>query len=298
MTKGIMFHHFHGNGHIKTQGSIDQKKFIQIIKKIKKKYNLLNANNFYEKCISKKLKKNDVCLTFDDGLKCQYDIAYPILKKMKIKAFFFLYSSAINKPSNLEIIRDFRFRCFNDINDFYTEFFNLFENLYYRIDFKSHTYKNYLKNYRFYSLNDRIYRYLRDKILDEKEYLKIIFKMMRKKKYNKFNYSKKLIMSKSNIKKIINNGNLIGLHSHSHIVDLTEKNYNYQLKEYKLNLNFLYKNFKIRCNAVSYPFGRYNRDTLKIMTKIGVKVGFLSTENFKKKKTKLEISRMDHNTFL
>ena len=69
--------------------------------------------------------------------------------------------------------------------------------------------------------------------------------MMRKKKYNKFNYSKKLIMSKSNIKKIINNGNLIGLHSHSHIVDLTEKNYNYQLKEYKLNLKFLYKNFKI-----------------------------------------------------
>ena len=122
MTKGIMFHHFHGNGHIKTQGSIDQKKFIQIIKKIKKKYNLLNADNFYEKCISQKLKKNDVCLTFDDGLKCQYDIAYPILKKMKIKAFFFLYSSAINKPSNLEIIIYFRFRCFNDINDFYTNF--------------------------------------------------------------------------------------------------------------------------------------------------------------------------------
>ena len=84
----VMFHHFHGRLHSKSQGSISAKQFLLILNFLKKKYNLLNANKFFEKILNKSIKKNDICLTFDDCLKCQFDIALPILKKKNISAFF------------------------------------------------------------------------------------------------------------------------------------------------------------------------------------------------------------------
>ena len=70
---GVMFHHFHDKKkHIKSQGSIDAKDLTKIIKFIGRK-NILNADEFLNKKNSKFLS-NKVCLTFDDGLKSQYDI--------------------------------------------------------------------------------------------------------------------------------------------------------------------------------------------------------------------------------
>ena len=181
MPLGIMFHHLHGKSHIKSQGSINQKKFKEILCVLEKKYNLLNADVFLDKCTSGIIKKKDICLTFDDGLKSQFDLAFPTLRKKKLKAFFFIYSSALKKPSDLEIFRDFRFRSYKKINNFYKDFFSVFENSHYKIKKKDKIYQNYLKNYKFYTLDDRIFRYLRDKILNNKNYLIIMKKMMKKK---------------------------------------------------------------------------------------------------------------------
>ena len=42
-------------------------------------------------------------MTFDDGIKSQFDVAVPILNKFKVKAFFIYSSILTNKPDNLEI---------------------------------------------------------------------------------------------------------------------------------------------------------------------------------------------------
>ena len=106
---GIMFHHFHGDGiHTKSQGSIDQDDFYKMINFIGRN-NILDADIFYEKLKNKKLKETEVCLTFDDGSKSQIDVALPVLEELKIKGFFFPYSSLFDgKPDNLEIFRYFR----------------------------------------------------------------------------------------------------------------------------------------------------------------------------------------------
>ena len=119
MSFAVMFHHFHGRLHSKSQGSISAKQFILMLNFLKKKYNLLNANKFFEKILNKSIKKNDICLTFDDCLKCQFDIALPILKKKNISAFFFIYSSVFDKkPNYLEIFRDFRYTKFKNVDVF------------------------------------------------------------------------------------------------------------------------------------------------------------------------------------
>ena len=85
---GIMFHHFHdGKKHLKGQGSITKDEFYKILNFIGIK-NILNADIFFEKSKNNKLKDNEVCITFDDSVKCQIDIALPVLEDLKIKSFF------------------------------------------------------------------------------------------------------------------------------------------------------------------------------------------------------------------
>ena len=92
-----MFHHFNGKGHKKSVGSISKSQFKKILNYIKKNYNLLNAEEFIARAIKKKLQLKDVCLTFDDNLKCQYDVAFPVLKKEKIQAFFLFIQVLLTK---------------------------------------------------------------------------------------------------------------------------------------------------------------------------------------------------------
>ena len=80
----IVFHNFHNKSSVKLQGSISSFKFEKTIIKLKKNFNLLNADIFYSKLINGNLSKRDVSLSFDDGLKSQYDIAVPILNKYNI----------------------------------------------------------------------------------------------------------------------------------------------------------------------------------------------------------------------
>ena len=96
---GIMFHQFHDNNlHKKSDGSIDKDDFYKIIKYIGRE-NILNADDFFNRFRQNKLDSKKVCFTFDDSIKCQYDIALPILEEFKIKSFFLsssLYLSIIS----------------------------------------------------------------------------------------------------------------------------------------------------------------------------------------------------------
>ena len=71
-----MFHHFHENKkHKKGQGTISKQQLIKIIKFIGRE-NILDADQFFEKFLKKKLKNTDVCFSFDDFCNpSQYDVA-------------------------------------------------------------------------------------------------------------------------------------------------------------------------------------------------------------------------------
>ena len=122
---GIMFHHFHDDKlHTKGQGSISKDDFYKIINFIGRK-NILDAKVFFDKFKTSKLKSNEVCFTFD-AIKSQIDIALPVLEELKIKSFFFVYTSIFeNKPNYLEVYRYFRMNYFKDINEFYSSFYKI-----------------------------------------------------------------------------------------------------------------------------------------------------------------------------
>ncbi len=297
MSFGIMFHHFHGKKFPKMQGSISSSDFVSIIKFLKKKYNLLNSDDFMEKFNNGNLKKKDICLTFDDCLKSQIQFALPILKKFNIKAFFFVYSSIFGKKlDKFESYRDFRTTNYKSIDNFYLDFFDLIEK---KMPLESKKFKkifnkSYLKKFSFYTVNDRKYRFYRDIILSKKKHDDLMRMLMLKKNYKVLSRKKKIIMNKLDIKNVIKDDHEIGLHSHTHPIRIDQLSYKKQLKEYNINKKILKKICKKDITSMAHPCGRYNKNTLKILKKLNVKIGFRSNMHKDKIKNCYEIPRIDH----
>ena len=303
---GIMFHHFHDNGiHTKSQGSIDKDDFYKMINFIGRN-NILDADVFYEKFKDNKLKNYEVCLTFDDAIKCQIDIALPILEELKIKSFFFVYTSIFqNKPDNLEFFRYFRMNYFNSVDKFYDSFYEVLDK-----DLKPFFEKNsnIIKDKKIkcphYSTSDIKFRLVRDVFLTKVQYEDTMFLMFKEKQFNHIDFSKKLFFQKSDLQTLDNLGHLVGLHSHNHPTLLEKLSYDEQKSEYEnclsLVSNILNKP-KNDIKFMSHPCGSYNVDTLEILKELGIELGFKQFMNIEPEKgmkkvnnSSLEIARQDH----
>jgi peptidoglycan/xylan/chitin deacetylase (PgdA/CDA1 family) len=304
---GIMFHHFHDNKiHKSSQGSITKDDLYKIIKFVGRN-NILNADDFLIRACENKLKPKNLCLTFDDGIKSQYDVALPVLEDLNIKSFFFIYSSIFtSKPNPLEIFRFFRMNYFEDVNEFYKSFYEVLDEE--LVDFFNNNKKYMLlikKRFPHYSMADLKFRFVRDIFLKEAKYNKVMFKMFKKFKYFPKRPYKELFFDKKILKKINSLGHVVGLHSHWHPTEIDKLSYNLQKKEYLLNINTLSKILKVKkhqIKSVSHPCGKYNNHTLKILKELNIKLGFKSHLQIDKylginkiNNSLLEIGRKDHS---
>jgi len=106
-----------------------------------------------------------------------------------------------------------------------------------------------------------------------------------------------LWMSTTEIKKLKNDGHVIGLHSHNHPTKMGEKSYKYQESNYIKNKLILENITKDNIICMSHPCNSYNKDTLNILKKIDIKLGFRANlvEGFN---SELEIPRLDHSEIL
>jgi peptidoglycan/xylan/chitin deacetylase (PgdA/CDA1 family) len=306
---GIMFHHFHdGVVHKNGQGSISKDVFYKLINFIGRE-NILDANIFYEKFKKKILKEKEVCLTFDDSIKCQIDIALPVLEDLKIKSFFFTYTSLFEeKPDNLEIYRYFRMNYFTNVNDFYLMFYKfLNRNLeeFFRQNEK-HIIITKCK-FSFYSTEDIKFRLVRN-LIEKDEYEKIMINMMNEKKCDPNKLSSLLFCSKEDLIQLDKLGHVVGLHSHNHPTLLEKLSYDEQKLEYDNCISIISKilnKSKNDIKTMSHPCGSYNSDTLQILKDLGIELGFkqimtIEAEKGMKKinNSFLEIAREDHSEIL
>ncbi len=307
---GIMFHHFHdAKHHLKSQGSISEDQFFKLIKFVGRK-NILDADIFFERLKLNSLKENEVCFTFDDGIKSQIDVALPVLEDFKIKSFFFVYSSMFDgKLDNLEIYRYFRTNYFESIDEFYKAFFKeLNTNLekFYKDNYN--TIKLITKRSPFYTENDIKFRLVRDKLLDNKKYDEIMNKIFLSKNFIPEKFYKNIVFNKHDLIKLDSLGHLIGLHSHSHPTLIEKLSFDEQKEEYYKCLTIISKILNKSNNSIKYmshPCGSYNNDTLRVLDELGIELGFkqfMSVEIEKGMKkinnSNLEIAREDHSEII
>ena len=302
-----MFHHFHEDGiHTKSQGSISRDDFHKMINFIGRN-NILDADIFFEKFKNNKLKENEVCLTFDDAIKCQIDIALPVLEEFKIKSFFFVYTSIFEgNPDMLEVFRYFRMNCFDNVDEFYNNFYKVLDKD--LINFFDKNKKIIIEKeerYDFYSYEDIKFRLVRDSLLTKDEYENNMFKLMKETAIDIENIKLKLFFNKKDLLLLDKLGHTIGLHSHNHPTKIEKLSYKEQNLEYSTNLSVLNKMLNKNSNHIkscSHPCGSYNENSLRILKELGVEIAFKDSMKIEKEKgmTKinnsfLEIARQDHS---
>ena len=303
---GIMFHHFHDDGvHTKGQGSISKDEFYKLINFIGKK-NILDANVFFEKFKQNKLKENEVCLTFDDGVKCQIDVALPVLEDLKIKSFFFAYTSMFEeKPDYLEVFRYFRMNYFNSVDEFYINFYKVINNDLSEFFKKNEDVIKKIKiKFPFYTIEDIKFRLIRDKYLTHKEYEKNMILMMKEKNFEPKSHFSHLFFDKKDLNQLNSLGHLIGLHSHNHPTLLESLSYDEQKSEYENCISVISKIIdkpKNEIKFMAHPGGSYNSYTLEILRELKIELGFKQIMTIEPEKgmkkinnSFLEIARQNH----
>ena len=300
---GIMFHHFHGENHPAGQGSISADDLDQMIAWLKKNYEILNIEEFFQKALAGKLTTKETCLTFDDSLLCQYEIALPVIDSHELTALFNVYSSAFSdNPDPLEVYRYFRSVSYKNFDDFFDDFF---------IMIKERFSSNYAKGmsrfsrereiydgFPFYTENDKTFRFFRDKILGPSDYNLIMIDLMNQKMFDTSEVPTKVFMTVPQLEQLNRKGHTLGLHSDTHPTQMQSLSKEAQVREYTRNYDFLRNITGTGARMVAHPCGQYSDTTLEILHQLKVDVGFRDNLNVSYAKSLLEIPREDHSNIL
>jgi peptidoglycan/xylan/chitin deacetylase (PgdA/CDA1 family) len=297
MGYGVMFHHFYNDNHCAGQGAISTGQLVALIEYLGRE-KILSAREWFDKANRGELTENDICLTFDDALLCQYDIALPVLQDYSISAFWFVYSSVISGGIEmLEVYRKYRTTYFRDVEEFYSRFFTTISGSDLAgivetglVGFEP---EKYLSAYPFYSPDDRKFRYTRDRILGADRYHEVMKLMIEKDKINIREFSSDLWMQQKHLQRLHADGHIVGLHSHTHPTVLAELPELAQKAEYETNFQTLYEIIGEAPVTVSHPCNSYNSLTLNILKNMGIRLGFRANME-KHALSELEHPREDH----
>lgn len=284
MAHGLMFHHFENDTHPKGQGSLSSDQFAEMLHWIGIE-RFLSPQEWIYRANRNELQNEDLCICFDDGLRCQYDVALPVLQKFGLQAFWFVYSSVLNGTvERLELYRYYRTVAFDDIDDFYHRFFQTVD-----ISEFSHSYREkiagfdvarYLAAFSFYTDNDRKFRFTRDRVLGQGAYFQIMDDMIAQDaSFSDTRAADLLWMKSSQLVALHQAGHEIGLHSYSHPTDMASLTAEEQLWEYRRNSEDLSAILGVRPRCASYPCGSQNEDTHEIMRVLGVEIAFRADMN-------------------
>ncbi|MCX7836046.1 MAG: polysaccharide deacetylase family protein [bacterium] len=295
---GLMFHHFHDHQrHPEVQGSIDAETFEALLRFVGLD-RIVPAQLWMERFLDGTLPEDALCLTFDDALRSQYDVAFPVLQKLGLTGFFFIYTSPLEGVvEKLEFYRYIRTTQYRTIDEFYQHFFEVCEASEYR-----ELYEQGRKRFReedwaiypFYSYNDKLFRHIRDFALGQERYYEIMERIVAEHSLDYRTIYELLWLNRVTIEELHRAGNVIGLHTHTHPTDIRQMPYHQQFLEYNHNLHVLQTITQQTPVAMSHPNGRYNDDTLDILQRLKIRIGFRSDMQKLDSDHPYEISRYDH----
>ncbi len=298
---GIMFHHFHGGRHAPTQGSMSAQQLRDMVEFLGRE-NILSARQWLERALAGDLRENDLCLTFDDNLRCQYDVAGPVLEDNGIAAFWFVYTSVMRgNIEPLEVYRRFRSSFFESIEEFYTGFFQALAESPHAREVEealaAAAVSSYLPDFPFYTESDRRFRFVRDEVLGHQRYNRVMERMMLAAGVRQADLARDLWMDDDCILRLHADGHVIGMHSDTHPTRIGQLDAAGQRQEYTANFEYLRRLLGVPPVSMSHPCNSYSGRTLGILRELGIRLGFRANMA-KRRYCELEHPREDHANIL
>jgi peptidoglycan/xylan/chitin deacetylase (PgdA/CDA1 family) len=300
----VMYHYIRPikNSKFFNINGLEVEEFINQIEYIKKHYNVITINDYIEAERSgDSLSNNSLILSFDDGYADHYDFVLPVLKKFKIKGIFF----PVGKPC-ME-------RSILDVN---------------KIHFILNATKNYVaiidsieKKIPSMALKDKNIEYFRSNFykknrfdIAEVNYIKRLLQVglpynyrteLVKKLFSQYvtvdekDFSNNLYLSIEQLREMKSYGMEIGSHGYEHFW-LNSLDNQKQDKDIQKSLIFLNSiNAKNDKFIFCYPYGGYNKNTLKILNNNNCDAAFTCEVGLVNSETNnmLELPRLDTNDF-
>lgn len=296
---GLMFHHFHQDEDEEGQGSISGEVFEEII--LRYQGRILSAEDWIERSKAGTLKADDVCVTFDDALSCQYRVAAPVLEKLGITAFWFVYTSPYEgKKELLEIFREFRNRAFKTMAQFYLAFEEAVDAGPFHLEKQQkiggYDHENW-SSYPFYTEGDTRFRFIRDEILGPEKYDEVMMAVIDSSDFTIERLAEGLWIAPGDLQHLASTGHEIGLHTHTHPTTLAKLPEEQQREEFEKNYAAITSITGRAPQSVSYPCNSYNENTIQIVRDLGIELGFRANMRLTER-SHLEYPREDHANLL
>ena len=214
--------------------------------------NLININK----------KKDGTIITFDDGFKNNYNVAYKILKKYNLPATFFICPGMISKKKLfwVDLIESY-------INQTKIKKFTVYLK-------KKHIFETHSIKAKIFTC-EQIKKYCKN--INNREKDTFIKNLKKRLKIKNLKINKKIheTLSWNDLNIMIKNNKIdIGLHSFKHeILSMLEKK---ELKKnIKKSLNLIYNKTKVKTILAAYPEGQknhYNNNIIKNLKNFGIKI--------------------------
>ena len=298
-----MLHHFHDARHPASQGSISAQEFEQILDFVGPQ-RILTPQEWLARLDRGALRPEDLCLTFDDALLSQIDIALPVLQRYRLRAFWFVYSSVFEGHfSRFEVYRAFRSRCFENTEDFFADFTKRVLGSTFaqkaRAALQDEQIDRMRSTFPFYSRGDVEFRLIRDRALTPQEYDAFMDDWLAESGIGLADLARGLWMKDEHLRELAREGHVIGLHSYSHPMVMASLPYEEQLNEYKNNVRHIESALSVAPLAMAHPANSYSDVTLQVLSSLGIRCGFRSNMSPSKpgeplNANRLELAREDH----
>jgi peptidoglycan/xylan/chitin deacetylase (PgdA/CDA1 family) len=204
----------------------------------------------------------------------------PVLRRKGLTAFWFVQSGVLTGDAGLlEAFRRFRNEYFPSVSDFYQSFYSRLlasgtNAIVRRMGVAMPD--DFLHEFQFYTAEDRRFRFVRDKVLQPREYVDIMKDLMRSMNTSVEELSHDVMLDRGCLKTLESEGHIVGLHSHSHPTCLADLPEDAQRSEYETNYEVLSEILAEPPFTMAHPCNSYSADTLEILRSLGIRIGFRS----------------------
>lgn len=274
---GVMFHRFRdASVPALWQGAVTADEFETVLRGVGLE-RFLHPEEWMARLASGRLAERDRCVTFDDGLRCQFDIALPVLDALGLSAFWFVYTRPLaGQPVMGEVyawaaahlggmpvmIREFLARCPAVLHD----------------ALATDDYAAYVHRLKpvapFYSDDDLRFRFLRNHPALTATFEQTMDAVLADHAIHARSLVPHLWMDATALQVLTDRGHVVGLHSHDHPYAMETLSRDEQHSQYAMNLAHLEAATGRRSVCMSHPLNSYNADTLEVLTSLDVRCGF------------------------
>ena len=299
MAHGIMFHHFWDDTHPRGQGAMSADELERMIRRLGPD-RILPPREWQRRAEAGALAADNLCLTFDDNLRCQFDVAVPVLRRFGLAAFWFVYTSVLQgKLERLELYRLFRTLRYPSPEAFHEAFLAVVlagpDADPARRRLATFRPADHLRDFPFYTDGDRTFRFVRDEVLGPARYFDVMDRMMAG--VDTAALARGLWMGAAELRTLHAEGHVIGLHSHTHPTRLGALPAAGQRAEYAANHAVLTDLLGERPTTMSHPCNSYSADTGPVLDALGVRLGFRANMA-QPARGRFEFPREDHANLL